>query len=49
MESYGTPACPVQLPDRAAFRHASAEGRTVMEADPPGRAAEDIRQLYAWT
>ncbi|MEH3121853.1 MAG: AAA family ATPase [Sphingomonas phyllosphaerae] len=48
VESYGTPACPVLLPDRAAFRHASAEGRTVMEAEPNGRAAQDVRDLYKW-
>jgi chromosome partitioning protein len=46
---YGTPACPIQIPDRAAFRHASAEGLTVMEYEPGGKAAEDIRKLYAWT
>lgn len=49
VESYGTPPCPILLPDRAAYRHASAEGRTVMEAEPQGRAAEDVRQFYAWT
>jgi chromosome partitioning protein len=48
VESYGTPACPVLLPDRAAFRHASAEGRTVMETEPAGRAAHDVRELYRW-
>ncbi len=48
VESYGTPACPVLLPDRAAFRHASAEGRTVMELEPAGRAAQDVRELYKW-
>jgi chromosome partitioning protein len=48
VESYGTPACPVLLPDRAAFRHASAEGRTVMETEPAGRAAQDVRELYKW-
>ena len=46
---YGTPACPVLIPDRAAYRHASAEGRTVMELEPAGRAAEEIAALYAWT
>lgn len=49
VESFGTPACPVQIPDRAAFRHASAEGRTVMEFEPAGKAADDIRQIYEWT
>jgi chromosome partitioning protein len=49
VESYGTPPCPVTLPDRVASRHASAEGRTVMELEPAGKAADEIRALYAWT
>lgn len=46
--SFGISACPVQLPDRAAYRHASAEGRTVTETEPNGKAADEIRQLYKW-
>jgi chromosome partitioning protein len=42
-------ACPVRIPDRAVYRHASAEGRTVMEIEPDGKAADEIRQLYKWT
>lgn len=49
VESFGTPPCPVLLPDRAAYRHASAEGRSVMEAEPAGKAAEEVRDLYKWT
>jgi chromosome partitioning protein len=49
VESYGTPACPIILPDRAAYRHASAEGRSVLETEGAGKAAEEVRQLYAWT
>ena len=49
VDSYGTPASPVEIADRAAYRHASGEGRTVMEYEPEGKAADDIRQLYAWT
>jgi|TARA_R100001086_G_scaffold144946_2_gene76501 chromosome partitioning protein len=49
VESFGISACPVQLPDRAAYRHASAEGRTVMETEPDGKAANEIQQLYKWT
>jgi chromosome partitioning protein len=49
VDSYGTSPCPIQIPDRAAYRHASAEGRTVMEFEPAGKAADDIRQLYTWT
>lgn len=47
--SFEIAACPVQLPDRAAYRHASAEGRTVMEMESDGKAADEIRQLYKWT
>lgn len=49
VESFGTPPCPVLIPDRAAYRHASAEGRTVMETEPSGKAADEIRDLYKWT
>ena len=49
VESYGIPACPLILPDRAAYRHASAEGRTVIELEPQGRAADEVKALYHWT
>jgi len=49
VDGFGTPPCPVLLPDRAAYRHASAEGRTVMESEPGGKAAEEVRELYKWT
>ena len=48
VEGFGTPACPIQIADRAAFRHASAEGRTVMEFEPNRKAADDIRHIYRW-
>ena len=46
---FGAAPCPMQVPDRAAYRHASAEGGTVMELEPDGKAAEEIRHLYMWT
>ncbi len=49
VESYDTPPCPVILPDRAAYRHASAEGRSVLDSEPAGKAADEIRQIYDWT
>ncbi len=49
VQSFGTPPCPVLLPDRAAYRHASAEGRTVLESEPVGKAADEVRALYTWT
>lgn len=48
VEGFGTPPCPVMLPDRAAYRHASAEGRSVTEAEPQSRAAEEVDALYKW-
>ncbi len=49
VDSFGAPPCPVLLPDRAIYRHASAAGRTVLEAEPTGRAADEVRELYKWT
>lgn len=49
VDGFGTPPCPLIVPDRAAYRHASAEGRTVLETEAEGKAAEEIRQLYLWT
>ncbi|WP_294353122.1 ParA family partition ATPase [uncultured Sphingomonas sp.] len=49
VEGYGTPPCPVILPDRAAYRHASAQGATVTEIEPAGKAASEVREFYKWT
>ena len=46
---FGCNACPAILPDRAAYRHASASGGTVFEQEPDGKAAEEVRQLHKWT
>lgn len=48
VKGYGLEACPHILPDRAAYRHAAPEGKTVMEIEPRGKAAEEVRQLYMW-
>lgn len=48
-EGFGLATSPHHISDRAAFRHATAEGRTVMELEPNGRAADEINQLYKWT
>lgn len=48
VQGYGLESCPHTIPDRAAFRHAAAEGKTAMEIEPNGKAAEEIRQLYKW-
>ena len=48
-EGFGARACPVILPDRAAYRHAVASGQTVFDLDPDGKAAREIEQLHRWT
>lgn len=49
VRSFGIEVCPYVLPDRAAYRHASAEGLTVLEAEPQGRASQEVSQIYTWT
>jgi chromosome partitioning protein len=48
VQGYGLAACPLHVADRAAFRHAATEGKTVMEIEPNGKAADEVRQLYKW-
>lgn len=48
VETYGIAACPRRIADRAAFRHASALGRTVFEIEPDGKAAREAEQVYMW-
>ncbi len=48
VESFGISICPHHIADRATFRHASAEGKTVFEQDPSSRAAQEIAQLHMW-
>lgn len=48
VESFGVPSCPILLPDRAIYRHASADGGSVLEMEPQGKAAEEVRSLYRW-
>ncbi len=44
----GLSVAPRIISDRAAFRHATAEGKTAIETDPQGKAAEEMRSLYMW-
>lgn len=44
----GVSVCPVVLYARKAFVSRFHEGMTALEADPKGKAAEEIRQLYLW-
>lgn len=46
---FGLQIAPVVLPERAAFHHSAAVGRTAAEHDVDGKAAEEIRRLWRWT
>lgn len=46
---FGLRIAPVFLPERAAFHHSAAAGRTAPEHDVEGKAAAEIRALWAWT
>src|SRR3546814_17986672 len=49
VQDSGLDACPHHTADRAAFRHAAAEGKTAMEIEPSGKAAEEVRQAFNCT
>ncbi|MGA0608311.1 AAA family ATPase [Phenylobacterium sp. VNQ135] len=46
---FGLEIAPVVLPERAAFHHSAAAGRTAPEHDATGKAADEIRALWSWT
>jgi len=46
---FGLEIAPVVLPERAAFHHSVATGLTAPEHEGQGKAAGEIRELWAWT
>lgn len=44
----GLDVAPVRLGDRAAFHQSTGSGRAAQETEPDGKAAEEVRQLWAW-
>lgn len=48
VESFGLKVAPARLAERAAFRHAVREGKSVQETEPEGRAAEEVDALWTW-
>ena len=49
VKGVGIEARPRILPDRAAYRHGSAAGASVIEFEPQGKAAAEITTFYMWT
>jgi chromosome partitioning protein len=48
LADYGVPIAPVEIIDRRAFARAVATGRAVTEFESDGKAATEIRALWAW-
>ena len=48
LAEYGLPIAPVEIIDRRAFARAVATGRAVTEFESDGKAATEIRALWAW-
>ncbi|MGL4968350.1 MAG: AAA family ATPase [Inquilinus sp.] len=48
VEEIGLRVSPVVIADRAAFHHGTAAGKTAVESDPLGRAAEEMHALWLW-
>jgi chromosome partitioning protein len=48
MRDAGVPLVPLMIINRVAFSHAVINGGAVHEFEPDGKAAAEIRQLFAW-
>lgn len=48
LESHGLPVFPGEITDRRAFARAVTTGSAVTEFEADGKAAEEIRALWAW-
>lgn len=48
VQRIGLQVAPIMLPERAAFHHSVAQGKTASEIEPAGKAAEDVTRLWKW-
>lgn len=48
IKGYGLGVAPVTIGQRMAFVHSLTEGKTVLEYEPDGKAAQEIKGLYMW-
>lgn len=48
LAQYRVPMCPVHVMRRAALADAFTDGRAVVEIEPHGKAADEIRRSWAW-
>jgi len=48
LQSQGVEVCPAMLGERVTYQDAYAQGQAVSEAEPGGKAAQEIRQVYMY-
>jgi len=48
VRSFGLEVAPVVMSERAAYHHSTGEGKTAVETDPSGKAAEEVAALWTW-
>ncbi len=48
VRSFGLKVAPVVMSERAAYHHSTGEGKTAVETDPGGKAAEEVAALWTW-
>ncbi len=48
LQSQGVEVCPFSLGERVTYQDAYAQGVGVLEAEPTGKAAEEVRQVYLY-
>jgi chromosome partitioning protein len=48
VRSFGLEVAPVVMSERAAYHHSTGEGKTAVETDPDGKAAEEVAALWTW-
>jgi chromosome partitioning protein len=48
-EKFGVGVAPVWITERAAYRRAGEEGKSVQEIEPQGKAAQEIVAIWGWT
>lgn len=46
---FGIAVAPVMMAQRAAYHHSTAQGKVAGEAEPDGRAAQEVAELWKWT
>ncbi|HYI82126.1 MAG TPA: ParA family partition ATPase [Acetobacteraceae bacterium] len=49
LEERGAQCAPTVMCQRVAYSHSVIDGRTALEFEPDGKAAEEVRDLFRWT